>query len=124
MQNIFVLRDPMAPFDPCAWIAQPASGSIYSNDQNIQWKLIVDPGSNANWDPGAIPPIVFGNDWNGTIPERVDDPAGGPPFYRATGPGQTPIAPITYSYTIYLRVPLCAKELVVISATITNQPKM
>ena len=92
MQNIFVMRDPLAPLDPCAWVAQPASGSIYSNDQNIQWKLIADPASNTNWDPGTNPPIVFGDDWDGTIPQSVDNPSG-PPLYQATGSGQTPIAP-------------------------------
>jgi hypothetical protein len=122
MQNIFVMRDPLAPMDPCAWIAKPAS--IYWNDQDIQWKLILQPTSKANWDPDKTSPIEFGADWEGRKPWPVPDSPGLPPFYQATGPGATPIQPITYNYTIYLKVPECVKGTVTISATVTDQPKM
>ena len=124
MQNIFVMRDPLAPMDPCAWVAQPANASIYWNDQQIQWKLLIDPSSGANWDPAHEPPIVFASGWEGTEPSAVPDPFGPVPFYQATGAGGTPIAPQTFQYTIYLDVPECVNGKVTISAAITNQPKM
>jgi len=119
MQNVFITRDPMAPGDPCAWIAKPVS--IYWNDQEILWK-IVDTTGTVTWDPSTNPPIVFGPDWNGTTPEPVLNP-GGLPLYHAKGPGAPVGNPLTYLYTIHINVPACGNFVVVIHSVVVNQPQ-
>lgn len=119
MQNVFITHDPMAPDDPCAWIAKPIS--IFWNDQDIQWKIIDTTGT-VTWDSSTNPPIVFGSDWHGSTPHQVPN-IGGQPFYQAKGPGAPVGNPLTYQYTIHINVPACSGVVVVINSIIVNQPQ-
>jgi hypothetical protein len=109
MQNAFVIHDPLAPDDPCSWIAMPFVVNIWTNDQNLKWKII-DPSGKVTW---ADPPFDFSqSDWvkdGGTLPVREENPKpGAQPFYVATGPGARDVSPKKYNYAIFVNVPDCA----------------
>jgi len=106
MQNIFIMHDPLAPDDPCAWIAQPSGISVFTNDQGLCWKII-DATGLVTW---AEPAFSFDQKWTddgGTLPEPMPN-SGPPPLYCATGPGSnTSGVPRRYHYMIYVVVPGC-----------------
>lgn len=102
MQNVFILRDPLAPDDPSAWVAE--STNIYRNDQQICWKILA-PAGTVTW--RDTNPFVFtDNSWQeagGSIPQ----PQGGqtPPLFVATGPGPNMTSvPKRFVYTIHIVV--------------------
>lgn len=121
MQHVFIIHDPLAPDDPCEWIATPFTVGIWTNDQEIQWK-IVDPTGQVTW---ADKPFDFSHsEWEqdgGTLPEPEDNPKGGPPFFFATGPGPREVSPKRYSYSIFINVPDCPRSPVRVGSSADDQ---
>jgi hypothetical protein len=128
-QNAFIMRDPLAPDDPCAWLVSPPVVNIYTNDQVIVWKLMAGSGSGIDWDSSKNPPIVFDTDWKGSTPEPIPG-SGTPTLYTATGPGAaSPADASSYTYQIWISVPGCGTIQVgktsqmMIDPDVWNQPQ-
>jgi len=93
MQNVTLYRDPLAPDDPTAFVTDPSSASVWTNDQDVTWTLIsaeyefLTVVFDASWvAAGASQPVVNGN------------------TAVVTGPGANAGPPVSYTYTMALKL--------------------
>jgi len=86
-QNVFIVQDPLSG----EFVADPYTIQIFTNDQEICWKILVPGLSWSRVHPGG--PIQFYPGWMGSTPEGIGPaPPDGEPdtrIYTCNGPGPT-----------------------------------
>lgn len=126
-QNIFIISYPLNN----ELVAQPYGANLYTNDQTIVWKILVDGVGWSPSQPGG--PIQFGPGWTGSIPAPIGPPPVGldQRLYMAQGPGPANGDAQSFTYKIYLtdgvRDPILVRRVtaddIVVDPDIWNQPQ-
>ena len=76
-QNVFIVQDPLSG----DLVADPYTVQIFTNDQQICWKILADGVSWSRTHPGG--PIQFYPGWMGSPPAPIgEDPPVGEPDLR------------------------------------------